>query len=159
MWNHSLNQWSLACPAHLLELHRHHHSIDFLTWRSADMSTRCETNCTSVAMTELCWQFTADIWRCCKLNCLTLWQNSLTPSVQDQLKRSCRFSRVTSSQVDYWTCRCLKVKSGAGVLVNRHTGISLILLDNTNTGDCQGLALISLVLSQHAEFVGLAEGF
>lgn len=60
------------------------------------------------------------------------------------------------SQVDYLTCRCLKVKSWASILVNRHTGISLILFDNTNTEGCQGLELISLILSQHAEFVGLA---
>lgn len=41
-------------------------------------------------------------------------------------------------------------------MVNQHTGISLILFDNTNREHCQGLELISFVLSQHAEFVGLA---
>ncbi len=52
-----------------------------------------------------------------------------------------------------------KVKSCASILVNQHTGISLIQFDNTNTEDCLGLELISLILSQQAEFVGLAEAF
>lgn len=123
----------------------------------------------SVAVTELCWLFIVDIWCCYKWNCLTHWQNNLTPRINvKKIYKWCAGPIKTQLQVFqsdvitggfYWTCWCLKVKSGAVVLVNRHTGISLILLDNTNTGGCRGLALISLVLSQHAEFVGLAEGF
>ena len=55
--------------------------------------------------------------------------------------------------MSYW---CSNAMIWASVLIKQDSGVSLILFDDKNTESCQGLDIISLVLTQNAEFVDLA---